>query len=198
MKYFILSVIAAIALVNVTNPAWAADQEIDQLRQQLEQLKQDYNYKLEELEKRLRATELANQQANNKQKESTTPVNVTTGDDSSTKSSFNPDISLILDGRYSHFSQDTEDYELPGFMLGGEAGPGERGFTLGHSELIMSANADDKFYGRFTLAFGIHNGETEVEIEEAFIETLALDYGLAVRGGRFFSDIGYLNSQHEH
>ena len=35
MKYFILSVIAAIALVNVTNPAWAADQEIDQLRQQL-------------------------------------------------------------------------------------------------------------------------------------------------------------------
>jgi len=197
MKHFFLSVIA-ITLVYATNPAWAADQEIEQLRQQLEQLKQDYNSKLEELEKRLRATELANQQENKKQKESTKPVIVTAGEDSSTKSSFNPDISLILDGRYGHFSQDPEEYELPGFMLGGEAGPGERGFALGHSELVISANADDKFYGRFTLAFGIHDGETEVAIEEAFFETLALDYGLAVRGGRFFSDIGYLNSQHEH
>ncbi|MEW8516152.1 MAG: hypothetical protein AB2609_18695, partial [Candidatus Thiodiazotropha sp.] len=36
---------------------------------------------------------------------------------------FNPDISLILDGRYSAFDNESE-YELPGFMLGGEAGRG--------------------------------------------------------------------------
>jgi len=192
MKHFILSVLA-LTLVYVTNPAWAGDQEIEQLRQQLEQLKLEYNSKLEALEKRLQASEQAS-----KQQASTTPVAATPSAEPSKANSFNPEISLILDGRYGHYSQDPDNYELPGYMLGGEAGPGERGFALGHSELVMSANADDKFYGRFTLAFGIHDGETEVEIEEAFFETLGLDYGLAVRGGRFFSDIGYLNSQHEH
>ena len=181
MKHFFLSVVA-ITLVYVTNTAWADDQEIEQLRQQLEQLKLDYKSKIDELEKRLQATEQASEQ-----KVSVAPAGATTSVDSATKNTFNPDISVILDGRYSYFSQDPEAYELPGFMLGGEAGPGERGFGLGHSELVMSANADDKFYGRFTLAFGIHDGETEVAIEEAFFETLGLDYGLAVRGGRFFS-----------
>ncbi|MCK5359678.1 MAG: hypothetical protein KAJ95_03585, partial [Gammaproteobacteria bacterium] len=138
MKHLFLSVVA-ITLLYATNPAQAADQEIEQLRQQLEQLKQEYNSKLEELEKRLQATEQASQQ-----KVSVAPAEATATVASATKNTFNPDISLILDGRYSHFSQDPENYELPGFMLGGEAGPGERGFGLGHNELVMSANADDK------------------------------------------------------
>jgi len=204
MKRFILSCLA-LTLVYQINPAVADDQEIEQLRQQLEQFKLDYNNKLEELEKRLRAAEMANQQDENEQKIPSVPETeyVSAGVDAAPvdtrrSNSFNPDISLILDGRYSIFSQDPEDYELPGYMLGGEASPGVAGFALGHSELVISANADDKFYGRFTLAFGIHDGETEIEIEEAFFQTLALNYGLSVRGGRFYSDIGYLNSQHAH
>lgn len=57
---------------------------------------------------------------------------------------FNPDISLILDGRYASISNST-DYALPGYFLGGEAGRGEEGFHLGHSELILSGNIDDLF-----------------------------------------------------
>ncbi len=110
---------------------------------------------------------------------------------------FNPDISLILDGRYSAYDNDTE-YELPGFMLGGEAGRGEEGFHLGHNELAVSANVDDMYYGKMTAVLHDHEGETEVELEEAYIETLALGNGLAVKGGRFFSGIGYLNDQHPH
>ena len=199
------NVFAALALMLcvVSNPAWADGQEIEQLRQQLEQLKLEYNSKIEELEKRLRATEIANQQKPVEQATQAAPENVATGRDSvpaeaSRSNSFNPDISLILDGRYSNFSQDPDSYEIPGFMLGAEAGPGTSGLALGHSELVISANADDKFYGRFTLAFGYHEGETEIEIEEAFFQTLGLNYGLTVRGGRFYSDIGYLNSQHQH
>jgi hypothetical protein len=110
---------------------------------------------------------------------------------------FNPDISLILDGRYSGYSNNS-DYELPGFMLGGEAGRGEEGFHLGHNELAISANVDDMFYGKMTAVIADHEGETEVELEEAFIETLALGNGFTVKGGRFFSGIGYLNEQHPH
>jgi len=110
---------------------------------------------------------------------------------------FNPDVSLVLDGRYGSYSN-TSDYALPGFMLGGEAGRGEKRFHLGHNELSLSAKVDDMFYGKLTTAIADHEGETEVELEEAYIETLALDHGLSVKAGRFFSDIGYLNNQHGH
>ena len=110
---------------------------------------------------------------------------------------FNPDISLVLDGRYGNYSN-ISDYALPGFMLGGEASRGEEGYHLGHNELILSANIDDMFYGKLTMAIADHEGETEVELEEAYIETLAIGNGLTVKAGRFFSDIGYLNNQHGH
>jgi len=110
---------------------------------------------------------------------------------------FNPGISLIIDGRYGSYANDS-DYELPGFMLGGEAGRGEEGYHLGHNELSISANIDDLFFGKFTTAIADHDGETEVELEEAFIETVGLGYGFTAKAGRFFSDIGYLNSQHGH
>jgi len=108
---------------------------------------------------------------------------------------FNPAISLILDGKLSAFSQDPATYALPGFAIGGETGPGDEGLRLGESELVMSANIDDKFYGQFTAAL---TPENETEIEEAFFETFALGKGFTVRGGRFLSAIGYLNPVHAH
>jgi len=108
---------------------------------------------------------------------------------------FNPAISLILDGKLSAFSQDSATYALPGFALGGETGPGDEGLRLGESELVMSANIDDKFYGQFTAAL---TPENQTEIEEAYFETLALGNGFTVRAGRFLSAIGYLNPVHAH
>lgn len=105
MNYFILSVLA-LTLVCVTNPAFAGDQEIEQLRQQLEQLKLEYNSKLEALEKRLQATEQAAKKQARTQQASASPVTVSPPVAPSKSNSFNPDISLILDGRYSHYSQD--------------------------------------------------------------------------------------------
>ena len=108
-----------------------------------------------------------------------------------------PDISLVIDGRYGSYSN-TTDYALPGFMLGGEASRGTKGYHLGHNELSFSSNIDDMFYGKLSIAIAEHEGETEVELEEAYIETLALGNGLTVKAGRIFSDIGYLNNQHGH
>lgn len=112
--------------------------------------------------------------------------------------SFNPAISVILEGAYASYKNNHEDYVLPGYALGGEAGLAAEGFSLGHSELIFSSNIDDKFFGQFTLAVAEHDGETELEIEEAFFETLSLGNGFTIRGGRFYSAIGYLNQQHQH
>ena len=114
------------------------------------------------------------------------------------QNSFNPAISLILDGRFANFDNDAESYELPGFALGNEAGLGERGLSIGHSELLISANIDDKFFGKMTLAFAEHEGETETELEEAFIQTLGLGNGFTIKAGRFLSQLAYLNQQHAH
>jgi hypothetical protein len=108
---------------------------------------------------------------------------------------FNPDISLILSGTAAHLGNDPDGYAIPGFMLGAETGPGPRGLSLGESELVMSANVDDLFYGQFTAAL---SPENEVEVEEAYVQTLGLSHGLMLRAGRFFSGIGYLNGQHPH
>lgn len=108
---------------------------------------------------------------------------------------FNPDISLILMGRYAYLTQDPTDYRINGFVPGGEVGPPPRGFGLGESELGFYANVDPRFYGGLNLALAPDNG---VSVEEAYFQTLALAPGLTLRGGRFFSGIGYLNERHAH
>ncbi len=113
----------------------------------------------------------------------------------SQSASFNPDISLILSGSAAHLGNDPDAYAVPGFMLGAETGPGTRGLSLGESELIASASVDDLYYGQFTAAL---TPENEMEVEEAYVQTLGLPHGLGLRAGRFFSAIGYLNSQHPH
>ncbi|WOG28135.1 hypothetical protein [Endozoicomonas sp. 8E] len=97
---------------------------------------------------------------------------------------FSPNFSLILDGHYKSADSALSEYE--------------KGFGLGHIELGVSAAIDDLFYGKFTGVVHDHDGETEFETEEAFIQTLALPGGFSVRAGRFLSDIGYLNGQHAH
>lgn len=111
---------------------------------------------------------------------------------------FNPAISIVLDGTYAHHSLDPDAYFRSGFPLAGEAGPGAEGLSLGESEIALSANVDDKFYGQLTLAVESEEGEDGIGIEEAFVDTTALPAGFALRMGRFFSNIGYLNNHHAH
>ena len=113
----------------------------------------------------------------------------------SSQSRFNPAISLILMGRYANFDNDPENYAIPGVTLAEETDPGKESFSLSESELIISGNVDDKFFGRFTTAL---TPENEIEIEEAFIQTLGLPAGFGVQFGRFYSEIGYLNKIHAH
>lgn len=186
----------AAAMMLAFTPAFGAD-DLDALRQQLQNLKQTYQQQIDALEKRLQAAEKSAEQAQiGAQRAERKAAKLS--ETKAPESNFNPDISLILEGRYASFQNDPHDYHLPGFQLGGESGLGEEGFSLGHSELVFSANVDDKFYGQLTTALHSHEGTTEVELEEAFIQTLGLGNGLTATAGRFFSGMGYLNAQHPH
>jgi hypothetical protein len=109
---------------------------------------------------------------------------------------FNPAMSVILGGNYASTSQDPDTYQIAGFIpSGGEVGPGERSFNLGESELTLAANIDPYFFGNLTAAI---DGDNEISVEEAYFRTIALPEGFVVKGGRFFSGIGYLNEIHAH
>lgn len=110
---------------------------------------------------------------------------------------FNPKISLILDGKYASYSSDAE-YELPGILLGPETELPSEGFAIGESELAVEANVDDKFHAWASIGFENEDGDTAVSVEEAYIDTLAMPFGLSARFGRFYSDVGYHNRQHAH
>ena len=111
---------------------------------------------------------------------------------------FNPAISIILNGAYAHNSLKPDNYYRSGFALAGAAGPAPQGLSIAESEVSLYANIDEKFFGQLTLTASNDKGQDHVGVENAFIETTSLPNGFGVRAGRFYSDIGYLNSHHTH
>ena len=107
-----------------------------------------------------------------------------------------PEISLILDGKYSAQSQNPE-LPMRGFLpSGAESVP--RGFSLGESELALAGTVDNLFRAEARLVFSQDGSGTGISLEEAFFETLGLPAGFKVKAGKFFSDVGYLNNKHPH
>lgn len=205
--------LSAFSMAIFLSPVLADD--IKDLKQQLALMKKDYEQRIQALEQGLReaqekatkAQAQAEKTAKAQQQVAQTvkaqagqePVATTTSVAASAQNAFNPAISVILDGTYAAYENDPENYEIPGFPSGGhEGGLIKEGFAIGHTEISFSASVDQLFYGKLTLAVADHEGSTEVELEEAYVETLGLGHGFNVKAGRFYSAIGYLNQQHAH
>jgi len=164
----------------------AADADLTEIRKQIQSLKDDYEARIRALEDELKDAEA----------KAPAPAPLPSSGGANTGlAAFNPAISLVLQGRYANLSQDPNTFAIAGFPLGGEAGPGRRGFSLSETEMTLSANADDRFAGQATISITPDN---QVSVEEAFAAYTAAPYGLAPKFGRFFSGIGYLNEQHQH
>jgi hypothetical protein len=156
--------------------AMAQDNEIEDIRTAIDELRADYEARITELERRLAIAEQNSTQAARAAQQVSQPAE-------SGNSAFNPAIGVVFQG----------------FLTGndGEAQE-EEGFVVGETELIMSANVDDKFAAYLTAALAFEDGESELEVEEAWVETTALPAGFSARFGRMFSGIGYLNAKHSH
>ena len=102
--------------------------------------------KLDALEQRLLVVEQDTSVASSGQSSSRT-----------TNNGFNPAISVILDGVFASYKNNPDDYMLSGYALGGEAGLAAEGFSLGHSEITLSNNIDDKFFGQLTTIWLAHH-----------------------------------------
>jgi hypothetical protein len=196
------TLITSSILMMLGTPAYATD-DLAGIRQEIQQMKASYEARIQQLESRLAQTEAATKQADKKAEQADTKADlasqvaaVAAQPAPSRESAFNPAISLILAGTINHSSLSPSTYSIGGFIpSGGEVAPNARGFSLGESELAISANIDPDYRGNFVLAMAPDN---TVGIENAFIQTLGLGYGLSAKAGRFYSDIGYLNKIHAH
>lgn len=107
-----------------------------------------------------------------------------------------PEISLILDGKYSAQSQNPESFRRGFIPSGGESVA--RGFSLGESEFAIAGTVDNLFRAEARLVLGQEGSDFHVALEEAFFETINMPAGLKIKGGKFFSSVGYLNNKHPH
>jgi len=107
-----------------------------------------------------------------------------------------PEISLIIDGKYSAQSQNPETLSRGFIPSGSENIP--RGFSLGESELALAGNVDNLFRAEARLVLAQNGQDFSVALEEAFFETIGMPGGLKVKAGKFFSNVGYLNNKHPH
>src|ERR1044071_10279202 len=148
----------ALALALFTShPVYAAtDAELAEIREQIRQIKESYEARIQALEQKLKEAE-AKFAAPAPASSSTSAVPGATAPSGAASppvppvasapgpapsgSAFNPAISAILQGRYSNLSQDPKQYAIAGFVpSGGEIAPPKRGFSLAESELQLSAN----------------------------------------------------------
>ncbi|HKA41618.1 MAG TPA: carbohydrate porin [Burkholderiales bacterium] len=189
------NVIAAAVALACAGPAHGQESELAKIREEIKQMKEGYEKRIEALEKRLAEAESKAGQAEQSAARAETAATQATSRPAA-DNAFNPALSVILQGTAARTSQDPNTFQITGFApTGGEVGPPKRGFSLGESELFLTANVDPYFRGQLVASF---TPENDLEVEEAFFQTLALGKGFTLKGGRFLSGIGYLNEIHQH
>jgi len=89
--------------------------------------------------------------------------------------------------------------DIEGGMQPGGHDPNQRGFTVQGVELNLQGAVDPYFRGNANILFSIDSdGESFVEVEEAWLETMSLPGNFQIRGGQILTDFGRINTQHPH
>lgn len=216
MKRSLLGAAGAAALAFPLSLSAADGADMAEVKRLIEQLKGEYEHKIEALEQRLKAAEQKVETAadtaedakqarvaSTAQRERSGLGALTSG------TAFNPQISVILDGNYYHDDVNGEGTELLGMAdginhvhghdgdhdHGHSHGGAEQGFNFRSAEIAFSASIDTYFDAAALLAI---DSDGEVDLEEAWFQTRSLPYGLRVKAGKFLSDVGYMNNQHPH
>ena len=108
-------------------------------------------------------------------------------------------IDISLDALFAAGTSTERDSSIQN-LEGGDHDPRRRGFTVQNIELSFSGAVDPYFTGEAHIVYLIDPvvGDTRVELEEAFLTTQALPYGLQLKGGVFFTEFGIINPTHPH
>jgi hypothetical protein len=77
--------------------------------------------------------------------------------------------------------------------------PAQRGFSIQGLEVVFDGAVDNYFRATANIAYALDtHGESFLELEEAYAETLSMPHGLQFRAGQYFTEFGRINAQHPH
>lgn len=86
-----------------------------------------------------------------------------------------------------------------GSLQRGDHDPLVRGFTIPNEELTLDGAVDPYFRGFVNVVYKIdQEGESALELEEAYMLTTSLPMNLQLKAGQFYTEIGRQNQQHPH
>jgi hypothetical protein len=198
-----LSAVILFGIVSVPCAVLGADSvDVESLKKELQELRQ----RTEQLEKKLQAIESAPQQ---------TPVTATNITAAVTPSGgaqeplrrFDPTAPIQIGTRqtFVNLSFDllaaagtSTERNVQDLQLGGHD-PSQRGFTIQNGEITLEGRVDPFLRGQAnTVLLLTPEGETEVELEEAYLETMSLPWNLQLKAGQFFTEFGRINPTHPH
>ena len=105
-------------------------------------------------------------------------------------------MNISFDGQFNLAGSSARDVS---HIEVGDHDPQQRGFNARNAEIALDGAVDPYFEGFANIVLKLNNdNETEIELEEAFMQTTGLPFGLQVKAGQFFNSFGRLNSMHPH
>ncbi|MDX2424706.1 MAG: hypothetical protein QNK15_00465 [Cycloclasticus sp.] len=196
-SYLRIKRVAAVIGVLLLNSGIAfAEEEPEALRRQLTEIKlqmqglqNTYEQQINALEQRLDGLE--SKSVNRAAVAASPPIQAL-----STTS--NSDFQIGLSGLFAAGGSSVNNDTLEGLQAGAHD-PNQNGFTVQNVELSIGGTVGPYFDAKAHIIFQIDaDGETVVELEEAFFTTRSLPWGLQVKGGQYFTEFGRQNPQHPH
>ncbi|MBM4054819.1 MAG: zinc ABC transporter substrate-binding protein [Planctomycetes bacterium] len=105
-------------------------------------------------------------------------------------------MDISFNGLFSAGASTDEDVQT---LFGGGHDPNQRGFTLQQLETTFEGAVDPYFHGQANIIFQIDSeGESFLEVEEAFLTSMSLPLNLQAKAGTFFTEFGRFNETHPH
>ncbi len=105
-------------------------------------------------------------------------------------------MNISFDGQFALAYSSDRDLDR---LEVGDHDPLQRGFNARNLELALDGAVDPYFEGFANIVLKLNNdNETEIEAEEAFLQTTSLPWGLQLKAGQFFSAFGRINPTHPH
>jgi hypothetical protein len=81
----------------------------------------------------------------------------------------------------------------------GDHDPIKNGFSLRNAEIALDGAVDPYFKGFANIVLKLdQNNQTDIELEETYLQTTSLPGNLQIKGGQFFAAFGRQNPQHPH
>lgn len=198
-----------------------SDERLDRTERRLDEMEKRYQAELKERDQRIAELEMQQKQPATRPSGGESPLDQAIGElpapggpsaadavfrDAASRGRFSRaggssfrliDISLDV---LAAAGASTERDESLQTLQGGGHDPRKRGFTLQNAELSLAGAVDPYFTGEAHLIYFIDplEGESIFEIEEAFLTTQSLPWGLQLEAGQMFTEFGRVNPRHPH